>query len=46
MKFLPSKEQFEIIKQGVEEIIPESALIKKLENSKKLNRPSNYKTWL
>ena len=39
MKFLPSKEQFEIIKQGVEEIIPESALIKKLENSKKLNRP-------
>ena len=38
MKFLPSKEQFEIIKQGVEEIIPESALIKKLENSKKLNR--------
>ncbi len=39
MKFLPSKEQFEIIKQGVEEIIPESALLKKLENSKKLNRP-------
>ena len=36
MKFLPSKEQFEIIKQGVEEIIPESALLKKLENSKEL----------
>ncbi len=39
MKFLPSKEQFEIIKQGVEEIVPEGALLKKLENSKKLNLP-------
>ena len=39
MTFLSVDKQMELIRRGVEEIIPEDALIKKLEKSKKHNTP-------
>ena len=39
MTFLSVDKQMELIRHGVEEIIPEDALIKKLEKSKKHNTP-------
>ena len=39
MTFLSIDKQMELIRHGVEEIIPEDALIKKLEKSKKHNTP-------
>ena len=39
MKFLTSKEQLETIQRGAFEIIPEKELIKKLERSRKENKP-------
>ena len=39
MTFLSIDKQMELIRHGVEEIIPEDTLIKKLENSKKHNTP-------
>ena len=39
MTFLSLDKQMELIRHGVEEIIPEDALIKKLEKSKKHNTP-------
>ena len=39
MTFLSVDKQMELIRHGVEEIIPEDALIKKLEKSKKQNTP-------
>ena len=39
MTFLSVDKQMELIRRGVEEIIPEEALIKKLEKSKKHNTP-------
>ena len=39
MTFLSVDKQMELIRHGVEEIIPEEALIKKLEKSKKHNTP-------
>ena len=39
MTFLSIHKQMELIRHGVEEIIPEDALIKKLEKSKKHNTP-------
>ena len=39
MTFLSTDKQMELIRHGVEEIIPEDALIKKLEKSKKHNTP-------
>ena len=39
MTFLSVDKQMELIRHGVEEIIPEDSLIKKLENSKKHNTP-------
>ncbi len=39
MKFKKPEEQFEIIKKGAEEIIPEKELFKKLEKSYKENKP-------
>ena len=39
MTFLPIKNQLELISRGIEEIIPEDILIKKLEISRKNKRP-------
>lgn len=39
MNFPPINEQMEIIRSGAVEIIPENELVKKLENSKKNNKP-------
>lgn len=39
MKFLPVKEQLEIIKRGTDEIVPEKELIDKLEQSIDENKP-------
>lgn len=39
MSFLSVKKQMELIRRGTEEIIPENELIKKLEKSKKNNKP-------
>ncbi len=43
MKFPPIKEQLELIKRGVSEIIPEEDLLKKLEASLRKNKPLNVK---
>lgn len=43
MKFAPSKEQFDIIKKGTVEIIPEEELLSKLESSCKSGKPLNIK---
>ncbi len=39
MEFLPVKEQLKLIKRGVEEILPEDNLVKKLEESYKNKKP-------
>ncbi len=39
MSFLPVREQMELIRRGVEEIIPEDDLISKLENSRESGTP-------
>jgi len=39
MSFLPVREQMELIRRGVEEIIPEDGLISKLENSRESGMP-------
>ena len=39
MSFLPVREQMELIRRGVEEIIPEDGLISKLENSRESGTP-------
>jgi len=39
MEFLPIKEQLKLIKRGVEEILPEDNLVKKLEESYKNKKP-------
>ena len=39
MSFLPVREQMELIRRGVEEIIPEDDLISKLENSRESGMP-------
>ncbi len=43
MKFPSIKEQLELIKRGVSEIIPEEDLLKKLEASLRKNKPLNVK---
>ena len=43
MSFLSPKEQFEIIKENVDEIIPEDELLKKLEISYKDQKPLKIK---
>ncbi len=42
-KFPPVTEQMDLIKRGTSEIIPEDELVKKLENSIKLQKPLNIK---
>ena len=42
-KFPNLNEQMDIIKRGIEEIIPEDELVKKIENSIKLNKPLKIK---
>ena len=44
MGFAPVKEQMDLIKRGAHEIIPESELILKLENSLKTQSPPYSKT--
>ncbi len=39
MSFLSVKKQMELVRRGTEEIIPENELLKKLETSKKNNKP-------
>ena len=41
MAFLSVDKQWELISRGVEEIIPEEELKKKLENSRELGKPLN-----
>ena len=43
MKFASINEQMDILKRGVQEIIPEEELVKKLENSKQKSIPLNIK---
>lgn len=43
MSFLPVEEQLAIIRRGAVEIIPEEELVKKLENSRKKNKPLRIK---
>ncbi len=43
MNFLPAKEQLEIVKRGVVEIIPEGELLQKFEKSAKTGVPLNVK---
>ncbi len=43
MKFAPAREQFDLIKRGTVEIIPEEELLSKLENSVKSGKPLNIK---
>lgn len=43
MSFLPVEEQLEILRRGTVEIIPEEELVKKLEQSRKENRPLRIK---
>ncbi|HIB33155.1 MAG TPA: tyrosine--tRNA ligase [Candidatus Marinimicrobia bacterium] len=43
MSFLPVREQMELIRRGVEEIIPEDDLISKLENSRESGTPLTVK---
>jgi len=43
MKFLPVKEQMELIRRGVEEILPENELIKKLQKSFDNSQPLTVK---
>lgn len=43
MPFLPVEEQLAVIKRGTVEIIPEEELVKKLETSRKKNRPLRIK---
>ena len=43
MSFLPVREQMELIRRGVEEIIPEDDLISKLENSREGGTPLTVK---
>ena len=43
MKFASINEQMDILKRGVQEIIPEEELVKKIENSKQKSIPLNIK---
>ncbi|MGE5861220.1 MAG: tyrosine--tRNA ligase [Ignavibacteria bacterium] len=43
MKFPPLKEQLDLIRRGVSEIIPEEDLVKKLKSSLEKNKPLNIK---
>jgi tyrosyl-tRNA synthetase len=43
MKFAPAKEQFDLIKRGTVEIIPEEELLRKLDDSVKSGKPLNIK---
>ena len=43
MKFAPPKEQFELIKRGTVEIIPEEELLRKLDESCRTGNPLNIK---
>jgi tyrosyl-tRNA synthetase len=43
MNFPPLKEQLDLIRRGVSEIIPEEDLVKKLESSLEKNKPLNVK---
>lgn len=43
MKFAPAKEQFDLIKRGTVEIIPEEELLRKLDDSAKSGKPLNIK---
>ena len=43
MSFLPVEEQLAVIKRGTVEIVPEEELIKKLEKSRKKNKPLRVK---
>src|SRR5512140_943906 len=43
IKFPPIKEQMDLIKRGVSEIIPEEELVRKLERSFKEGKPLNVK---
>ena len=43
MSFLPVKEQMELIRRGVDELIPEQDLIQKLERSRETDTPLTIK---
>ena len=43
MSFLPVKEQMELIRRGVDELIPEQDLIQKLERSREIDTPLTIK---
>ena len=43
MKFPPVNEQMDLIRRGVEEILPEDELVKKLQKSYKTSKPLNIK---
>ena len=43
MKFPPVNEQMDLIRRGVEEILPEDELVKKIQNSYETLNPLNIK---